>query len=126
MKLTEMIELANAGIKAKDVMTLHKAGYTKDMILELSEEQPNPASPEEDSVPKEKESPSEDESIDDKKETKQEPKPEQKEYNAALEQIEKLKKQVADLQEKNRHKDLSGEKEEDPNKHIKEYIASLM
>ena len=123
MKLTEMIELANAGIKAKDVMTLHKAGYTKEMILELSEE-PNPAPPDEDSKPEEKESPSDDESIDKNKEEKQEEKKE--ETNPALIELEKLKKQLADLQEKNRHMDQSGGVPEDPTKHIKEYIETLM
>lgn len=125
MKITDMIELAQAGIKAKDVLELHKAGYTKEMILELSEEPKDPATPKEDSEPKEKESPSDEENINDKKDEqpKEEPK---KEPDLIAQELERVKKELAALQEKNRHKDQSGGEPEDPTKHIKEYIETLM
>ena len=124
MKIKEMIELTNMGYKAKDVFALHKAGYTAEMIVELSEEPDNPATPENDPVPEKKESPSENEAINNKKEEKQEDKKE--EPDLVKQELERVKKELADLQEKNRHKDNSGKEPEDPTKNIKEYIASLM
>ena len=121
-----MIELAQAGIKAKDVLELHKAGYTKEVILELSEEPKDPAPPEEDSEPKEKESPSDKEDIKDKKDEQPKEKEPKKEPDLIAQELERVKKELAALQEKNRHKDQSGGEPEDPTKHIKEYIGTLM
>lgn len=122
MKISDMIELAQAGYKAKDVLTLHKAGYTKEMIVELSEEpEETPEVPENDSKPNTEESTPDEEAI-----TNKEEKQDNSENNPALIELEKVKKELAELQERNRHKDISGTEPEDPNKHIKEYIASLM
>lgn len=38
MKITDIIKLANNGITAKDLYTLSKAGYTAEIIEELSKE----------------------------------------------------------------------------------------
>ena len=127
MKLTEMIELANNGIKAKDVLTLHKQGFTKDIILELSEEpSKDPDEPKEPDEPKtEQAAPKEAE--------KEEDSPDDSQSNPALAEIDKLKAQlekekqrVLELQKANRNKDFSDKQEEDPLKHIHEVISSVM
>lgn len=126
MKVTDMIELAQAGYKAKDVLALHKAGYTKEMIVELSEEEPkDPEQPNEDPKPEPKDPTPDNNTIIDK---------EVEQDNPALQELEKLKKDNADLQanleklqEQKRHEDISGSYEpEDKEKNIKEFIASLM
>ena len=126
MKVTDMIELAQAGYKAKDVLALHKAGYTKEMIVELSEDEPkDPVQPKEDPKPKEEDPTPDNDTIIDK---------EDEQENPALKELEKLKKANADLQanlaklqEQKRHEDISGSYElEDKEKNIKEFIASLM
>ena len=124
MKLTEMIELANNGIKAKDVLTLHKQGFTKDIILELSQEPAKETEPETESEP-ETPSPA--------TPTEPAPEPEGKSDNPAILEIEKLKAQleaerskVAALQKNNRQRNNDTLEREDPNKNIMDYISSIM
>ena len=120
-----MIELANSGIKAKDVLTLHKQGFTKDIILELSQE---PAKEE-----TEPETESEPENPSPATPTEPAPEPEDKSDNPAILEIEKLKAQleaekskVAALQKTNRQRNNDTLEREDPNKNIMDYISSIM
>ena len=134
MKLTEMIELANNGIKAKDVLTLHKQGFTKDIILELSEEPAQEATEPETKSEPEPETKSEPENPE--PEQPKEPEPEQKDNpqnNPAILEIEKLKKElqeqkekVAAMQKQNRQRNNDSLEGEDPNKNILDYISSIM
>ena len=126
MKLTEMIELANNGIKAKDVLTLHKQGFTKDIILELSEEPAKEVT--------EPETESEPENPTPADHNEPEPEPEDNsQANPAILEIEKLKKElqeqkdkVSELQKQNRKRNIDNLEGEDPLKNISDYISSMM
>lgn len=128
MKLTEMIELANNGVKAKDVLTLHRQGFTKDIILELSEE-PAPVEPKEPDEPKPEPEPA---TPKDAGKNEQVPKddptnPVMEELNRLKEELVKEREKVAELQKQNRTKnidDLGNDK--DPLKNINDMISSLM
>ena len=127
--LTDIIMLAQAGVKATDIITLKKQGYTMDNIKELLLEE----NPEEDPKPKEGSEPNDNS---DTPNENQNPNPKDenpKEDNPALIELEKLKKELAEekekvarLQKENINKDLSDEEPDDPTKSLIEKFSLNM
>lgn len=91
MKKNDMMLWMSKGVTAEEAIKLSNAGFTPDMLDDSKKKE----EPEEHGEPEEPEEPV-------KKEPKElEPDPRDSE-------IEKLKKEIADLQKSNRHQDFSG------------------
>lgn len=95
MKKNDMMLWLSKGVTADEAIRLSNAGFTPDM-LDDSKEQEEPE--EKEPVKKEPEEPKEP-----VKKEPEEPKPDPRDS-----EIEKLKKEIADLQKSNRHQDFSG------------------
>ena len=120
MKITDMIKLANNGITAKDLYTLSKAGYTAEIIEELSKED----GPSLDDIKKDAE-----EEAAARKKAEEEKENEAAEKEALQKENETLKAQLEELQRGNRGKDRSdpdaGPERSDIDK-VVETISSMM
>ena len=104
MKKNDMMLWMSKGVTAEEAIKLSNAGFTPDMLddsnkkEELEETVKKELEELEEAVKKELEEPEE---LDKKEQKEPEPDPKDSE-------IEKLKKEIADLQKLNRHQDFSG------------------
>ena len=130
MILTDIVGLAKAGVEAKDLLTLQEKGYTQEVIEKLM----NTDSPSLDDIKAKSEE--EKKRLEDEKKAKDEAAAaEKKEKEDLLKQLEEaqnkvndLEKQIGDIQEKNRGKDM-GSDLPDPDeykKNINDFISSHM
>ena len=130
MILTDIVGLAKAGVEAKDLLTLQEKGYTQEVIEKLM----NTDSPSLDDIKSKSEE--EKKRLEDEKKAKDEAAAaEKKEKEELLKQLEEaqnkvndLEKQIGDIQEKNRGKDM-GSDLPDPDeykKNITDFISSHM
>ena len=128
--LTNIIGLAKAGVEAKDLLTLQEKGYTQEVIEKLM----NTDSPSLDDIKAKSEE--EKKRLEDEKKAKDEAAAaEKKEKEDLLKQLEEaqnkvndLEKQIGDIQEINRGKDM-GSDLPDPDeykKNINDFISSHM
>ena len=130
MILTDIVGLAKAGVEAKDLLTLQEKGYTQEVIEKLM----NTDSPSLDDIKSKSEE--EKKRLEDEKKAKDEAAAaEKKEKEDLLKQLEEaqnkvndLEKQIGEIQEKNRGKDM-GSDLPDPDKYkknINDFISSHM
>ena len=130
MILTDIVGLAKAGVEAKDLLTLQEKGYTQEVIEKLM----NTDSPSLDDIKAKSEE--EKKRLEDEKKAKDEAAAaEKKEKEDLLKQLEEaqnkvndLEKQIGEIQEKNRGKDM-GSNLPDPDeykKNINDFISSHM
>ena len=130
MILTDIVGLAKAGVEAKDLLTLQEKGYTQEVIEKLM----NTDSPSLDDIKAKSEE--EKKRLEDEKKAKDEAAAaEKKEKEDLLKQLEEaqnkvndLEKQIGEIQEKNRGKDM-GSDLPDPDeykKNINDFISSHM
>ena len=104
------------GVTAEEAIKLSNAGFTPEMLD--SKEPGEPKEPEEPGEPKEPEEPGEPKEPEEPREP-EEPDPKDSE-------IEKLKKEIADLQKLNRHQDFSGGAKAKTDLDIAKEIASKL
>lgn|SRR5574344_305586 len=108
MKKNNMMLWLSKGVTADEAIRLSNAGFTPEMLDDSKEpEEPKKEEPEEMEEPK--------------KEEPEEPKPDSKDS-----EIEKLHKQIADLQKANRHQDFSGGKQDKTDLDIAKEIAAKL
>ena len=130
MILTDIVGLAKVGVEAKDLLTLQEKGYTQEVIEKLM----NTDSPSLDDIKSKSEE--EKKRLEDEKKAKDEAAAaEKKEKEDLLKQLEEaqnkvndLEKQIGEIQEKNRGKDM-GSDLPDPDKYkknINDFISSHM
>ena len=117
MKITDMIKLANNGITAKNLYTLNKAGYTAEIIEELSKED----GPSLDDIKKDAE-----EEAAARKAAEEEKEKKASELEAIIKENEALKAQLEEIQRGNRGKDRSDpEAESDKGSDINSVIEAI-
>ena len=130
MILTDIVNLAKAGVEAKDLLTLQEKGYTPEIIEKLS----NTESASLDEIKAKSEE--ERKRLEDEKRAKDEEnaaKEKEKEdllnqLNEALNKVDNLEGQLKGLQEKNRGEDMGPimPNREEYKKNINDFIASHM
>ena len=127
MSIMDMIKLSNQGISAKDVVALNKNGYTMEIINELQNmDGPSLEDLQNDAEEQKKK-------LEDEKKKAEEEAAAKKATEEKLAQLlkdnEDLKKQLADLQAKNRGGDM-GDDLPDPStdaiKNVTEIISNMM
>jgi len=125
LSIFEMIDLAKQGIKATDVLALNKAGYTPEIMKELSENGVQTDNVKQQVEEKQAEEQHQQQALNEYKESAETLANDLAEANK---QIEELKKQIESIQAQNRGSDMSGEIEPDKDnlKDITEYVSSLM
>lgn len=125
LSISQMIDLAKQGIKATDVLALNKAGYTPEIMKELSENGVQTDNVKQQVEEKQAEEQHQQQALNEYKESAETLANDLAEANK---QIEELKKQVESIQAQNRGSDMSGEIEPDKDnlKDITEYVSSLM
>lgn len=125
LSIFEMIDLAKQGIKATDVLALNKAGYTPEIMKELSENGVQTDNVKQQVEEKQAEEQHQQQALNEYKESAETLANDLAEANK---QIEELKKQIESIQAQNRGADMSGEIEPDKDKlkDITEYVSSLM
>ena len=113
MKKNDMMLWISKGVTAEEAIKLSNAGFTPDMLDDSKKAEPEEPEESVKKEPKELEEPV-------KKEPKElEPDPRDSE-------IEKLKKEIADLQKLNRHQDFSGGEKAKTDLDIAKEIASKL
>lgn len=125
LSIFEMIDLAKQGIKATDVLALNKAGYTPEIMKELSENGVQTDNVKQQVEEKQAEEQHQQQALNEYKESAETLANDLAEANK---QIEELKKQIESIQAQNRGSDMSGEIEPDKDnlKEITDYVSSLM
>ena len=111
MKISEMIALSKQGITASDIRALHKAGFTQEIIEELSQDT-GPSLEDIQAAEKEAEEKRKAEAAEKEAaeaEAKKAAEEEAAAKEALLKENESLKKQIEELQGHNRGKDVSGD-----------------
>lgn len=117
MKVTDMLNLAKAGITASDIYTLNKAGFTAEIIEDLSKDTSN-------SVEEVKEKIEEEEQK--KTEEEEKKKADAEELDKLRNENETLNKQLEELQGLNRGKDSSDSSEQVSDKDIIDTIKHMI
>ena len=125
LSIAQMIDLAKQGIKATDVLALNKAGYTPEIMKELSENGVQTDNVKQQVEEKQAEEQHQQQALNEYKESAETLANDLAEANKL---IEELKKQIESIQAQNRGSDMSGDIEPDKDnlKDITEYVSSLM
>ena len=118
MEIKDMIQLAKDGVSATDILALNKAGFTPEIIEELKNNELSTEQIKEEVNQQETE----------RQETEKSNQELMDQLQAAALEIDNLKEQIKNIQDRNRGEDQTGDLPDpnEANKNLQNYIASKM